>query len=75
MDHGCWTCPHTQSFCPHISTSNKKITYVKGEVLGSFSFLSLCEIRNKFLCVKEIKNMGTIESHGLLGISGNSTGY
>lgn len=56
-DNKCSSCPHTNSFCPHITDSEQSVAYYKGSIRGSYSFMKVCDRRIKYFCVHSASQM------------------
>jgi hypothetical protein len=73
-DSECGSCRKTQSLCPHLKESKQQVSYFRGSVRGDFTYLNTCFGPSRVLCVKEAQDLSAIESHGIMGIRGNSSG-
>lgn len=73
-DNGCTNCKITGAFCPHINNLTTTVSYVKGQIIGSDSFLNLCRQQIKFLCIKKIISESLEYGHGIMGLRVGSVG-
>ena len=73
-DLDCRNCARKTAVCPHIGSKGQSVQYFRGSVRGDFVYFKSCLGTNKIICVKESDNMQNIQSHGILGLRGNSTG-